>query len=154
MRASSLRAGIEATQGGHQVAQKLTRTTRPFSSASETGLPLTSVATIAGAGLPSQVEAGHPILEMVPDRRGGDVGAGQAAELAGDVVAALADQALEQRLADGQREIGIEGGVGPAGGLLEEILPVVEGLVVLALVGARQDLDQRGQGADVAAGGG
>ena len=51
-RASCRSVGNDATQGGHQVAQKSTRTTLPLRSARRTGLPSTSLPSISGAGLP------------------------------------------------------------------------------------------------------
>src|SRR5665213_1797749 len=45
---SAMRSGISARQGGHQVAQKLTRTTLPFQSLDESVWPLMSVTVKAG----------------------------------------------------------------------------------------------------------
>ena len=79
----------------------------PLRSASDTGLPSTSLPAIGGAGLPTRSEPGHAVLEVVLHRAGCIRRAGQVTQLAGDVVSAVADQALEVRLADGQRELGI-----------------------------------------------
>ena len=75
-------------------------------------------------------------------------GAGEIAEVAGDPVIAVVNQALEGRLANRQGDFDLL-----APGRLKKIFPVVENLTVLATIGASEGLHQRGEGADIASGG-
>ena len=100
-----------------------------------------------------QFDPGPPGLEMVPQGGRDVVLTGQLAQLASDVVPTAADESLEVGLSHRKRSRGarLRGRLPPTTWSLEESLQVGERLFVVPLLGRGEDLDRRGQGAEVLA---